>query len=115
MFDESDNCPDHTNRAQKDTDLDAIGDVCDNCPYDFNPEQTNNDGDALGDKCDFDDDNDKIGKEKSKHRGFVVRCSICSTGFVLYVCIFLRYVNICVTGATVEPLYKDTPELRKYL
>ncbi|GMV38374.1 MAG: hypothetical protein AMXMBFR64_00900 [Myxococcales bacterium] len=74
-----DNCPEHSNLDQKDTDSDGIGDVCDetsgvtddkdkdgvkdvvdNCPNNYNPEQLDTDGDGLGDVCDANKDGDPV-------------------------------------------------------
>lgn len=61
-----DNCPDHYNPTQTDTNGNGIGDVCDaldtdldgvpdtqdNCPTTPNTTQTDTDGDGIGDVCD---------------------------------------------------------------
>ncbi|MHC4389284.1 MAG: thrombospondin type 3 repeat-containing protein [Planctomycetota bacterium] len=47
-----DNCPNHFNPDQLDSDSDTVGDDCDNCPNDFNPDQLDFDSDAVGDDCD---------------------------------------------------------------
>jgi len=78
--DDVDNCPDHANTDQADSDGDVIGDACDvcrldgandadedgfcgdidNCPTASNPDQANSDGQGLGDAClaGFDNDGD---------------------------------------------------------
>lgn len=64
----ADNCPDTSNPAQRDCDLDGTGDLCDpdfvdsdldgyddacdNCPFDANSDQLDGDGDGEGDVCD---------------------------------------------------------------
>lgn len=68
---EQDNCPDHTNPSQLDTDHDGAGDACDgdddgddvpdetdNCPVKSNRTQADLDGDGRGDACDSDVDGD---------------------------------------------------------
>jgi len=68
ICDTFDNCPEHENPDQKDTDGDGIGDACDsvcpdidldkvcdaddNCPHWGNGDQTDTDGDGIGDVCD---------------------------------------------------------------
>ena len=70
--DELDNCPDHPNSNQADSDGDGIGDICeppdadgdgitdtiDNCPASPNSDQLDLDGDGTGDVCDGDTDGD---------------------------------------------------------
>ncbi len=69
---EDDNCPDHPNDAQRDTDRDAVGDKCDNCTRIANPRlsavgpesrrpgevltgsQLDQDADGIGNACDCD-------------------------------------------------------------
>lgn len=71
--DGEDNCPDHYNPEQTDTDDDGIGDACDddddgdqipdsadNCPLESNPNQSDIDEDGMGDLCDPDIDGDDI-------------------------------------------------------
>lgn len=68
---EQDNCPDHTNPSQLDTDRDGTGDACDgdddgddvpdetdNCPLKSNRTQADLDADGRGDACDSDVDGD---------------------------------------------------------
>ena len=50
----NDNCPDHDNPDQEDTDEDGTGDVCDNCPNNCNYDQWDADVDGVGDVCDPD-------------------------------------------------------------
>jgi len=52
--------PPSTQTSSIDYDNDGISDNSDNCVLDSNPDQKNTDGDALGDVCDSDDDNDAI-------------------------------------------------------
>jgi hypothetical protein len=40
------------NAAQRDSDLDLLGDLCDSCPLISNPSQADADGDGSGDACD---------------------------------------------------------------
>jgi len=47
-----DNCPNHFNPNQFDSDDDFLGDACDNCPFIFNPFQVDSDEDGTGDACD---------------------------------------------------------------
>ncbi len=47
-----DNCPDHSNPTQADSDQDGIGNTCDNCASEPNTEQLDSDGDGVGDRCD---------------------------------------------------------------
>ena len=71
VFDELDNCPDHSNADQLNTDGDAEGDSCDldddndcvadnfdNCRVTANPDQSDSDLDGIGDACDALDDGD---------------------------------------------------------
>lgn len=77
VADAVDNCPQHPNVDQDDTDQDGTGDVCDetpfpdadgdgvadsqdNCPNESNPNQADFDLDNSGDVCDPDDDNDGV-------------------------------------------------------
>lgn len=48
-----DNCPDHPNIGQADTDNDGVGDACDNCLDDPNPEQDDSFGFANGAPCEL--------------------------------------------------------------
>ena len=64
---EVDNCPFVSNKDQKDTNRNKIGDACedfdtdriinakDNCPEKYNPDQTDSDNDGTGDACDKED------------------------------------------------------------
>ena len=71
-----DNCPDHPNPDQLDTDRDGQGLACDrdddgdgvddtvdNCPLVSNPDQLNTDGHGAGDACEADRDGDGYGDE----------------------------------------------------
>ncbi|MEQ9081711.1 MAG: trypsin-like serine protease [Sandaracinaceae bacterium] len=63
VSDGSDNCPEHPNPLQENSDTDALGDACDNCDLVDNPDQADAecapgfsgmfcDGDGVGDACD---------------------------------------------------------------
>ncbi|WP_419813588.1 thrombospondin type 3 repeat-containing protein [Bacterioplanoides sp.] len=71
--DSQDNCPAIANADQRNTDGDALGDVCDadddgdtvldsldNCPLAANTNQLDADSDGMGDACDSDKDGDTI-------------------------------------------------------
>jgi hypothetical protein len=77
LYGSDDNCPEHYNPDQDNTDgLEDGGDACDddddedsvvddedNCPLEANEDQADNDEDGLGDVCDGDDDNDGYADE----------------------------------------------------
>ncbi len=54
------NCPQDCDPGYQDRDGDRVEDVEDNCPDHFNAEQRDTDNDGDGDECDFDDDNDGV-------------------------------------------------------
>lgn len=74
--DACDNCPDHFNQEQADSDGDGVGNVCDNCPQQPNPAQEDCDGDGIGDACEpiGDGDFDGDGISDIDDYGFFADC-----------------------------------------
>ncbi|UCE17359.1 MAG: thrombospondin type 3 repeat-containing protein [Gemmatimonadota bacterium] len=92
-----DNCPDHMNSDQTDTDGDGAGDVCDPCPNDAdddgdqdglcadedncpllsNPDQTDTDEDGVGDVCDNCPDDPNSGQQDTDEDGLGDACDPC--------------------------------------
>ena len=50
----TDNCINHPNASQTNSDTDAFGDTCENCPNMCNAQQLDADSDGSGDVCDAD-------------------------------------------------------------
>ena len=53
ILNEVDNCPEKSNKDQKDSDEDGVGDVCDNCLNGANPDQVDDNQNFIGDVCEI--------------------------------------------------------------
>lgn len=82
--DACDNCPNDDNENQADSDGDGVGNVCDNCPNDSNPGQGDSDGDGVGNACDNCPNHHNPGQQDGDNDGIGDACDpqTCGNGAV---------------------------------